>query len=309
MNTNHLLTRRDFLATSTLLLASGCGTLTRPGFTAAEPIIDIHQHTNYHGRTDAQLVAHQRRLGVSLTVLLPAGRFYGLEAGCGGNDTVRRLARRHPREFIYFANEVADLPDATAVIERELRRGAVGIGEQKFNVHCDSPPIEAIAELAQEYDVPVLLHFQHGTYNLGIERFGLILARFPTVNFIGHAQTWWGNIDARHDQTVMYPKGPVTPGGLTDRLLREFPNMYGDLSAGSGLNALLRDEAHARAFLERHQDKLLFGSDCEDAAGEGDACQGAQILAAIRRLAPSKAVERKILFANAARLLKLSPRA
>jgi predicted TIM-barrel fold metal-dependent hydrolase len=303
MNTDHRLTRRAFLASSTLLLAAGCGTLTRRRFAAAEPIIDIHQHTNYHGRTDAELVAHQRRLGVSLTVLLPAGRFYGLEAGCGGNDTVRRLARRHPREFIYFANEVADLPDATAVIERELRRGAVGIGEQKFKVHCDSPPIEAIAELAQEYDVPVLVHFQHGTYNLGIERFGLILARFPTVNFIGHAQTWWGNIDARHDQTVMYPTGPVTPGGLTDRLLCEFPNLY----AGSGLNALLRDEAHARAFLDRHQDKLLFGSDCADAAGEGDDCQGAQILAALRRLAPSKAIERKILFANAARLLKLSP--
>ncbi len=32
----------------------------------------------------------------------------------------------------------------------------------------------------------------------------------------------------------MYPKGPVTPGGLTDRYLSDYPNLYGDLSAGSG---------------------------------------------------------------------------
>jgi len=53
----------------------------------------------------------------------------------------------------------------------------------------------------------------------------------------------------------------VTTGGLTDRLLADYPNMYGDLSAGSGLNALTRDEVHAREFLARHQDKLLYGSD------------------------------------------------
>ena len=30
--------------------------------------------------------------------------------------------------------------------------------------------------------------------------------------------------------------------GLTDRYLTDYPNMYGDLSATSGLNALTRDE-------------------------------------------------------------------
>ena len=125
------------------------------------------------------------------------------------------------------------------------------------------------------------------------------------MNFIGHAQTWWGNIDKNHDQAVLYPKGKVTPGGITDRLLSDYRNMYGDHSAGSGLNALMRDEDHARAFLERHQNKLLFGSDCNDTMGRGPGCDGAQILAAIRRLVPNKKVERKILYENAKRLLKL----
>ena len=132
-----------------------------------------------------------------------------------------------------------------------------------------------------------------------------MLERHPRVNFIGHAQTWWGNIDRNHKQTEMYPKTPVAPGGITDRLLSDFPNMYGDMSAGSGLNSMLRDEDHARGFLKRHQDKLLFGSDCSDRNARGGDCLGTNILAAIRRLAPDKAVERKILFGNASKLLKI----
>ncbi|MDB6119415.1 MAG: putative metal-dependent hydrolase of the TIM-barrel fold protein, partial [Verrucomicrobiaceae bacterium] len=59
-------------------------------------------------------------------------------------------------------------------------------------------------------------------------------------------------------------------------------------------------------FFERHQDKILYGSDCADHLGRGEGCQGAGTIAAIRKLAPSKAVERKILFENAKRVLRLA---
>jgi len=134
----------------------------------------------------------------------------------------------------------------------------------------------------------------------------MMLEKYSTVNFIGHAQTFWGNIDKNHQQAVLYPKGPVTPGGITDRLLSDYPNMYGDLSAGSGLNALTRDEGHARQFLDRHQNKLLYGSDCSDSEGAGKKCSGAEQIAAVRRLAPSPAALRKMFYGNTARLLKLS---
>lgn len=296
-------------------MRTGAGEVTRRGFlsaaagalvlNAAEPIIDIHQHTNYSGRTDDQLVAHQRRLGVTRTVLLPAGSRYGLAASAGGNDTVVQLARRYPKEFVYFANELPDLPETETVLRKYLKSGAIGIGEQKFPVACDSVHIQKIAEIAAEFHVPVLMHFEHEKYNLGFDRFYKILEKYPKVNFIGHAQTWWGNIDKNLDQKVLYPKTKVTPGGWTDRYLSDYPNIYGDLSAGSGLNALLRDEDHAREFLVRHQDKLLFGSDCNDVDGYGPKCSGSQCLAAIRRLAPNAKVVRKILHDNAARLLRL----
>jgi predicted TIM-barrel fold metal-dependent hydrolase len=300
------LSRRDFLVTSaSLILSAGRTSAEDQGKVAAEPVIDIHQHTNYSGRTDEELIAHQKAMGVTTTILLPAGRFYGLDAQCGGNDTVLRLTRRHPEMFKFFANEVADHPEARHVIKTYLRRGAIGIGEQKFRVACDSPYLEALAELARDFSVPILMHIQYDRYNTGIENLHRLLEKFPTVNFIGHAQTWWANVDKNHQQPVLYPKTKVTPGGLTERLLSDYPNMYGDLSAGSGLNFQTRDEEHARWFVAKHQNKLLLGTDCDDRVGQGPKCDGTQILAGIRRLAPNKAAERKILYENAQRLLKL----
>lgn len=291
---NQTLSRRTFLA------LAGAG-LAR----AAEPVIDIHQHTNYSGRTDEQLIAHQRTMGIAKSVLLPAGSTGGLAAGAGGNDTVVAIGRRFPGEYKFFANELPDIPETKTVLEKFLKAGAIGIGEQKFHVECDSKAMQLVAAIAAHHGVPVLMHFQHETYNLGFARFHRLLEKFPTVNFIGHAQTWWGNIDKNHQQAVMYPKGPVTGGGITDRLLADYANVYGDLSAGSGLNALLRDEDHARDFLKRHQDKLIYGSDCSDRDGAGQTCSGSQQLAAIRRLAPDDQAVRKMLSLNAARVMKI----
>jgi predicted TIM-barrel fold metal-dependent hydrolase len=299
------ISRRAFIAGA---CATACGAAVsgfEPAFSFADPIIDIHQHTHYSGRSDDDLVSHQRKMGIARTVLLPAGSKFGLEADAWGNDSVVALARRYPKEFVFFANELPDIPETRPVIEKYLKLGAIGIGEQKFEVESDSKHIELIATIAKDYNVPVLLHFQHGKYNRGFERFHKILEKFPRVNFIGHAQTWWGNIDRNHDQTVMYPKTKVTPGGISDRLLADYPNMYGDLSAGSGLNAMMRDEDHAREFLKRHQNKLLYGSDCNDRIGEGEKCSGSQQLAALARLVPDEKALRRILYENASRVMKI----
>lgn len=321
---NEGFSRRRFIASTTLagmslsldwsdLVAGNPG----PDPLQRESIIDIHQHLAYSGRTDEQLIAHQEAMGVTTTILLPSGRplqygstYYGhangLQGGTAGNEACYAFSQRHPGHYISAANEVPDFPEATSEIEKYLKLGAPLIGEQKFGVECDSPEMQKLYSLAQAYDVPVLMHWQHGMYNRGLERFHKMLEKFPDVNFIGHAQTWWANIDRNHkDQNVLYPKTRVTPGGLTDRLLSDYPNMYGDLSAGSGLNSLLRDEDHARGFIERHQNKLMFGSDCSDAVGHGVACQGSQTLVAIRRLSPDKTVVQKILYQNAKKLFRL----
>ena len=271
----------------------------------SDRVIDIHQHTVYGSRDGEQLVLHQRAMGVSKTVLLPVGTREGLTPGAGGNQSVVDLAQKHPSEYVFFANAVPGTPNVRADIEKYLKAGAIGIGEQKYKFACDSGPMLQIFEIAQDHQIPVILHFQHDTFNAGIERFHKVVGKYKKAKFIGHAQTWWGNIDRNHQQSVMYPKGKVTPGGITDRLLSDYPNVYADLSAGSGLNALLRDEDHARAFLARHRDKLMFGSDCSDSVGTGPACSGSQCIAAVRRLAPSADVLEAILSGNAIRILGL----
>ena len=311
--------RREFLASSVAL----CGTWAT--VRAAEssiptpppdPIIDIHQHTHYHARTDQQMLAHQRAMGVTTTFLLPAGRVAerpsthtgksnGLAANCTGNAAVVAFAQAHPGEFLFGANEVTDLPEAKGEIEKYLKLGAKLIAEQKFGVQCDSPESERLYALAADYGVPILLHFQEGTYNSGFQRLSAMLKKFPKTTFIMHAQTTWANIDANYDWKSLYPTGPVAKGGLTSKYLADYPNCFADMSAGSGLNSLLRDEEHTRWFLEKHQDKILYGSDCADTLGRGPGCQGAGTIAALRKYAASKTVERKILFENSKKLFRL----
>jgi predicted TIM-barrel fold metal-dependent hydrolase len=316
--------RREFLAGSGILVfgtglsIKGIAEISAGSGIRREPVIDIHQHIHYHERMDEQMLRHQRAMGITKTILLPSGRpvnspsthngiSNGLQAEAGGNAECYLFAKKHRKEFLFGACAVPDLRDALYEIEKYLKLGAVVIGELKFGVECDSPEMQKIYQLAQNYNVPVLMHWQHKMYNYGFERFYKMLQKYPKVNFIGHAQTWWANIDKNHaDQSVLYPKGPVTAGGITDRYLSDYANMYGDLSAGSGLNALTRDEEHAKQFLDRHQDKLVYGSDCEDPSGlAANKCSGALDIAEIRRLSPSKKVERKLLYENAKKLFQL----
>ncbi|HSI34858.1 MAG: amidohydrolase family protein [Phycisphaerae bacterium] len=313
------ISRRAFLATS-VAAVGGCATSQHT--VVHEPpdppgplfILDLHQHTNYLGRTDEQLIAHQRNMGVAYTILLPAGspaerpvthmgKSNGLAAKCFGNESCLRLMVDYPESFGFFANETPDLESATTVLEEYLERGALGIGEQKFNVDVESPAMARVYDVAKAYGVPVLMHFQHGTYNHGYDRFWRVLRRWPTVNFIAHAQTTWVNVSANPDQTVLYPKTRVTPGGITDRYLRDYANFYADVSAGSGLGALLRDEEHARGFLKVHQDKVLFGTDCADVPGKAPVCQGANTITAIKRLGISAEIREKMFYESAAKLI------
>ncbi|TDU66462.1 amidohydrolase family protein [Prosthecobacter fusiformis] len=311
--------RRAFLSSSLASLAATAMAQEKtspPGTAAPEPVIDIHQHTHFHQRGDDHLLAHQQAMGITTTILLPAGtptsrpsthegRSNGLGAQCLGTETCRKIAQDHPGAYLWGANEVTDQDTAPAEIEKWLKLGACIIGEQKFDVECDSSQSQKLYELAAAYHVPILMHFQNERYNRGYERLHTMLAKYPQTTFIGHAQTFWGNIDKHHQPKDLYPKGKITPGGLTDRFLADYPNFFADMSAGSGLNALTRDEEHTTAFFQRHQDKILYGSDCADHFGRGPGCQGAQTIAMIRKLSPTQAIERKILFANAQKLFRL----
>jgi hypothetical protein len=153
-------------------------------------------------------------------------------------------------------------PTLRGWIRTGLNDGAIGIGELKYPVQVDGPQMRRVYDIAGELRVPVLIHFEEGGFNSGIGRLPDLLKSYPKTTFIGHAQSWWSNISADVANESGYPTGRVRPGGLTDKLLTDYPNIYGDLSANSRRNALARDPDFATAFLSRHSKKLIFDSDC-----------------------------------------------
>jgi uncharacterized protein len=176
-------------------------------------------------------------------------------------------------------------------------------------------------------DVPVLVHFQEvphfegeGVFATGFKRFEAILKAFPKTRFIGHADAFWANVDAKYAEEAAYPTGPITRTGVTDRLLTDYPNLFGDLSANSGNNALSRDPAFTADFLRRHQDKLIFGSDCSCTDGKGTGVAQANNPAASRlagkcvaretltvlQKSTTPAVFRKLVWENGRKVYRLS---
>ncbi len=298
------LSRRQFLQIAGALTV----THTLQAQESQEPILDLHQHTPYNNRLRELVLAHQEQHRVKTTVMLP-GEGWMLKI-IGGNRECAAFQAAHADRYVRFASADPVESRAIDVLRGNLQRGAIGIGEMKYHVAVDSPEMLRVYKLAEEMQVPVLLHFEYETYNTGFERFDKVLKAYPKVNFIGHAQTWWGNVSTDLNQLDLYPKGPVKPGGLTDKLLGDYANLYADLSAGSGLNAITRDPEFYRGFIARHSAKLLWGSDCDCNDGKGGGirsgfCLAERSLALLRKLAPDPATYRKIIYGNAARVLKV----
>ena len=178
---------------------------------------------------------------------------------------------------------------AEARLTEAVKDGALGFGEMKFHVAADSAEFQRIYALAGELGVPIMIHFQEvphfegeGVFATGFKQFEAMLKKYPKTRFIGHADAFWANVDARYANEAAYPAGPITRGGITDKLLGDYANLFGDLSANSGNNALSRDPQFTPDFLRRHQDKLIFGSDCSCADGKGSGVAQANNPAASR---------------------------
>jgi predicted TIM-barrel fold metal-dependent hydrolase len=152
-----------------------------------------------------------------------------------------------------------------AMLKEYVDQGARGFGEHKVGLPIDDPKMMAAYEACDDLKLPVLFHCDdiRGTDRAGLPGLERVLKAFPNVNFIGHGPGFWASIsgDVPTSGLGSYPKARVAPGGALDRLFDAHKNLWGDLSAGSGANAIGRDPEFGRAFLLRRADRLMFGTD------------------------------------------------
>ena len=232
-------------------------------------------------------------------------------------DEILTICARYPKRFIPFTNVdprmVGNSPDSDfgPLLQVYKDAGAKGVGEYCPNIPFDDPLNMNVFKHVEASGLPLLFHVApgiggfYGVYDdMGLPRMETVLKTFPDLTLIGHSQPFWSEISADVDEETRgrYPDGPVTPGRLVE-LLRRYPNLYGDLSATSGFNAVSRDPVFGYGFLEEFQDQLFFGTDITHLG------QQPKIVPWFRKLADEKLVSEealeKIRWRNAARVLDL----
>jgi predicted TIM-barrel fold metal-dependent hydrolase len=236
-------------------------------------VIDAHVHIGrvYENKPPLgvdDMVAWMDRRGIDKAVLLPLESPEATSHYVTTGD-VLDIAEARSDRFVPFCTVDPRMSMVTGRdgfdqrIAEAVERGARGFGELKVGLNVNHERLRTLYSLCGDHDLPVLFHMddRRCTDDVGLPNFETVLEDFPGVDFIAHAQGWWAHVSEDVTQMTGYPEGPIVRGGRCGELLREYDNCYADISARSGWNALTRDLEFGQEFLERHDDKLLFGTD------------------------------------------------
>ncbi len=288
--------------------------------------IDIHAHAYLYpgppqdGRTQfctpEQLLELHAAEGIEKALLLP---LIGPEVYLPqSNEEILEVCRRWPEHFVACCNlDPRGIgnhagSDFTPWLHWYRDRGCRGVGEFMPCLPFDHPlvwnffrQVEAL-EWPLTFDITPWRGEGYGLYDdPGLPRLERSLGAFPKLRIFGHGPAFWAEIGRL--ETVAgragYPAGAIDEEGAVPKLFRRCPNLWGDLSAGSGYNALARDEEYAAGFLTEFQDRLCFGT---DRCSVGHRFPLAELLLRLRdggKISP--AVFRKIARDNAIRAFNL----
>ena len=256
--------------------------------------IDIHVHatswtkeiqppyyvTKSYKPNEEELLLMLDQAGIEKAILLSL-----CSSECGNliitSEDAYNIAKNYGNRFYWFCGidprqiSNSENADLGYLIMHYKNLGAKGVGELIANLYVDEPLMDNLFYHCQECDMPVIIHISPppkkagqatGCYgiidDLGLPRLEKILKKYPKLKVIGHSQPFWSEIsaDVTEETRNTYPSGKVKEGRLF-KLLRDYENLYCDLSANSGLNAMERDKESAVKFLNEFSDKVMFGTD------------------------------------------------
>ena len=226
--------------------------------------IDMHEHYWVSGNVDLFLRA-LGCFGISKVVLLPTGappdnKFYRINS-----MFLMMWAKRYPDKVIPFCTIDEADPRAAELVEQYILAGAKGVKligghPDYYDEPLNSENMYKVYQKAAEYDVPVLLHGSLINIPELQDQLDQVYSDFPEVTFQ----------HAHYGQTLM--KGIHLD--VIAELLDKYPNLYIDLSMGSGITGyhgyLKRDLETIRNFVIEYQDRILFGSDLILSIGTND---------------------------------------
>jgi len=215
-------------------------------------MIDFHTHLI---ATPIEILTYMDYFNIDLAVVLSTRK----------NDpkVLVDLCSKYPNRLVPFCTvDVEHESKIEEKIEELVNLGCKGYGEHKVKLRIDDPRAKKIYRACGKLGIPVLVHlgWKGNGWNLDIDGFKKVSQEFPETIFVAHGEGWWREISSEVPP-VAYPTGKVKPGGKVEQILEECPNVYADISAWSGSNALSRDLEFARKFVRKFRDRLLFGTD------------------------------------------------
>ena len=293
-------------------------------------LIDIHAHASTHNfytryndsryPTPEELIAMMDAEKIDMAVLLcsvsPEMRYVLVTP-----FEVMEMTKNYPERFIPFCSVDPRMmknhtsSDFRGMLEYFKEAGFKGIGEYLPNIELDHPlNMNLFAQIEEVGDLPIIFHLaenkdhnmRYGCYDeIGLPRLEKVLDSFPNQIFIGHSQVFWSEISSNvnNSNRAVYPTGKVIEGRVVE-LMRKYPNLHGDLSAGSGYNAISRDMDFSKAFLEEFQDRLYFGTDIANVPQQLPQVSFFEKIKNEKLI--SKEAYEKICWRNAAKLLRLN---
>lgn len=228
--------------------------------------------------TGEKLLEMYDRLGVEKGMLMPLLN-PERHAFLSTTEMVMEITENHPDRFFFACGMDPRMltnstrADFSKLISWYKDKGARAVGEIEANLPFDDPLFDNLFYHCQEQGMSVTIHispavgYDYGIVDTpglpGLER---CLKKFPNLIIVGHSQAFWAHMSTNVDSDLMkgYPTGKLEQKGRVWDLMEQYENLWCDLSAGSGFNALTRDPECGFEFLDRFQDRILFGLDMRE---------------------------------------------
>jgi len=234
------------------MLSQSVVTVIKEAATLKPMTIDTHVHFHHKKEKDLDRAIEwmdARKIQRVINHTLPQTR---MKTDLEREQMLKNYAKYKDRIYrfcIIEPDDVKTVEQAVEILEKEKASGAIGFGEHYGRkLFFDDPKCMRLFAACEKVGMPVMFDISGVGRHANMDgpkfkRLRNALKAHPRLIFIAHSD-WWR-------------RGPEECG----KVLREYPNLYADLSCSVRRSWVGRDKTAAKKFFIEHADKLLMASD------------------------------------------------